>query len=676
MLQTTRRKNNPLGFGGADCVRRRGQRERVPYFRKRRAPYFHRRKDSAQTKVRKSAIAAQKETKSLIENALGCASKLDDKGLSAPQLTVFRLEKFPHVCRLCLKPQETQTDAMIPLYAFDSALDGSSVGEFIAGITPTAAKLLQNKQNFLPNSVCLTCLDMLRFFAKYRSKISLVQLLMNSLVELKQFNSSPILDLFKTEPDTLRSVIKDLGLNRSEKFSVEDLILEFHQYDLASFEGFVIKEEIEDLPEKMEYQEELVDELMILPPKSEVIFAEECTAEELTDLAPDKGHELPESATDSKQTDCDQKNNSTFKGRYGGRKLSEPLNCTKCEYSTYFKRNFETHQMRHVQRETRVYACKAPGCSEVFKTGVEYRKHGAAKHKSFICDTCGIRLSKQSDLKTHVARHQNKFEFVCTYCNRGHNTKNDLKVHIQKVHLREARFPCETCGMVFQRKFVLESHALTHSNVYKFPCTMCDKKFKENRKLKRHIVVVHEKVRIPCSHCELDFLCKYKLNNHIENFHGIQTRFVCDVCVLTFDCQDKLDSHRARHDDPKELECGRCLSAFTSEDVFTNHLCITYRDDYVCCGRDLRYHYMYNKHMLMKHGMTTNVRVKPIPGQLMGQLRAARKRIESCPKCDEIFATRTLRKQHIEICRVGEKDGEVADALNNIFADVGEHSGE
>lgn len=198
----------------------------------------------------------------------------------------------------------------------------------------------------------------------------------------------------------------------------------------------------------------------------------------------------------------------------------------------------------------------------------------------------------------------------------------------------------------------------THSNTYAYPCTLCDKKFNVKKYLKSHISTVHERNRLPCRYCSITYDRNYKLNNHIESAHGIQVRFVCDVCVTTYNSQDKLDVHMARHNQPHEMECGRCLTAFTSKNLLDSHPCITYRDDYICCDRDLRYHYIYNKHMLMKHGIKTNVRVKPTPGLLMGQMRAQRKRIETCPKCDQIFATRTLKKQHMEICTFTGDEGQ------------------
>ena len=87
---------------------------------------------------------------------------------------------------------------------------------------------------------------------------------------------------------------------------------------------------------------------------------------------------------------------------------------------------------------------------------------------------------------------------------------------------------------------------------------------------------------------------------------------------------DKLAEHKSFHENPKDLECGVCLVAFSSQDQFDDHLCITYRDDYICCDRDFKYHVYYNKHMFLAHGLKVNARVKPKENVLTGCARAQR----------------------------------------------------
>ncbi|EAT34140.1 AAEL013594-PA [Aedes aegypti] len=469
-----------------------------------------------------------------------------------------------------------------------------------------------------------------------------VHLLMGALVELKlKSNSGPLLDLFNAKSNHVRALIKDLGLCNLDDYSVQDLMDEFPSYDLPSPEG-VSKEEDQD----QHLSEEKKPETVHLETKTEVVFAVEGVVGD---------EDINEDSMDSPVETGDEQISDTkkppTKPKSKGKKFDEPLKCPKCPFTTHFKGPFRTHQRVHEKREsTREYTCKVAGCSAVFTSWDDYRRHGPVAHKRFICDTCGLKCSALGVLKDHKARHLNKQEHICSYCQRGHNTITDLRKHIQVYHLGVANYLCDTCGLAFRKKATRDEHQLGHSDVYAFACKMCDKKFKKKPQLQKHINIIHEKVRIPCPYCEKHFPTQYLLNSHIECAHNIQTRFTCDVCVATYRSQETLDNHRARHDNPHDLECARCLILFPSQEQLGDHLCITYRDDYVCCGRDLRYHGMYNRHMQLEHGITTNARVKPVPGALMAKMIAQRKRIETCPKCKQTFATRTLKKQHVETC--------------------------
>lgn len=601
------------------------------------------------------------KTLKLIEDVLNCTD-----GVKAPTMTksntMFRLNKFPHVCRLCLKAPKSKTQLMVPLNAKDYDLDGDSIEEFLYDIMPVTAELEKDKQHLLPNAVCMPCLELLRFFARYRSKITTVHLFMNSLVELKHFNSRPMKNLFSDNADHVRAVIKDLDLCRLTNYSVEDLLDEFPLYDLASFEGFVIKEETEDKDEVQEVQTSVKNEDLVIDLDSDHFYADECTAEELSELM------VPELATTIKR----KRNAATSPGQSRPRKKKikydiietvEPMHCSKCSYSTNLVPNFEKHKNMHTRRESRSYPCKNASCTEVFKTYREYYQHRVVAHKSFICETCGLTASTKAALAVHMQRHQKKYEYACPYCERKRNTKHDLNYHIKMTHMNAMDLACKICGMTYRGKHALEEHERTHGDSFNYPCKQCDKQFKRREALNKHIRTVHKKIRVFCEHCDSSFVSTYNLNNHIESVHGIQTRFVCDVCVLSCSSQHKLDIHRALHDNPHELQCGTCLAVFTSKELSADHLCITYKDDYVCCGRDHRYHFMYNKHMHIKHGIKTNVRVKPVPGKMIGEMIARRKRIETCPKCEQIFATRTLKKQHMEMCTA------VADAEHKVASD-------
>lgn len=581
-------------------------------------------------------------------------------------MTIFKLEQFPFVCRLCLQPESA--GKMIPLNCKDEIFDGT-ISDFIASITFVIS---ETKSHLFPQIICRDCLEMLKFFAKYRSKVMNVHLLMNCLVELKHSNTVPIEDLFRNKRGPLQILFRDLGLCNKSDAEAEDLINEFPSYEVASI---TVNTDVKVEPNYpiMEVETVGVDDSNSHPFG---IFAEECTPEELGELTDQRIHKAkikrkPKRTTQKKKdinwdflndddsreaVILDAKNFENLESvlaiprKYGGRKSDVPLRCTKCKYETLIYANFKSHQLTHLKRELKKYPCKEEGCPETFNSIHEHNRHRVSKHKPFVCEICGFQAASSKNLVQHNQRHLNLSLYTCKYCQKKFNVQNDLRLHIRQKHLAVYNFQCKTCGKEFKRKDVFKSHELSHGNVFGFPCKLCDSKFKNQPALNKHKNKVHAEASQICQHCSSAFYTRHALKDHIESVHGIRMRYICNICIGFFDSQDQLDIHNRRHTNPEELECGTCLDVFPSQEQFDDHLCITYRDDYFCCGRDQRHYQMYNSHMFMKHGMKTNVRVKLDPNVLLGEMRAKRKRVESCTKCEEIFPTRTLKKQHMENC--------------------------
>uniref|UniRef100_A0A182J6E5 Uncharacterized protein n=1 Tax=Anopheles atroparvus TaxID=41427 RepID=A0A182J6E5_ANOAO len=76
----------------------------------------------------------------------------------------------------------------------------------------------------------------------------------------------------------------------------------------------------------------------------------------------------------------------------------------------------------------------------------------------------------------------------------------------------------------------------------------------------------------------------------------IQCYFYCNTCLEVFPTPERLTTHTARHKSPKPKECGQCLKSFPNKDYHRTHICISYRDDYVCCEKEWAGHVFYNQH--------------------------------------------------------------------------------
>ncbi|XP_055535057.1 myoneurin-like [Wyeomyia smithii] len=603
-------------------------------------------------------------------------------------MVVFSLERFPDVCWICFKPN-TARKKMISLDTKDELFDGT-IREFLAAVTFI---IPEDNNNLMPQLICAGCLDPLKEFARFRTKLNTTNLLISALVELKLRNERPIRDLFKHRGTQLGILIKNLQLCSTEKIKLKDLLAEFSLYDIASltengndekltdFNKFKACTELvtaDDLPqinelvcdEDHDTNEGAAKEAQIeVKRKNRKSTNKQAANKRTCKIAKRKSTDLDStSSMDSIATGavnppakCADKNGTIeadppakrVKKPYSP-KTDPPLKCSECSFATRYDTVFIKHQATHDNpkdtTDAQIYFCRSAGCAKSFSCRQIRFRHFHQAHCPFVCEICGKRCATQTELKYHVERHKKQHSYNCRYCKKTYNTKIDLNLHIRFSHNAQRNYPCEICGLSFRRKDILRSHLRHHKDVYEYPCKMCDKRYKTDSDLRKHRMTIHDGLRVPCEYCTAAFENRGKMFDHVEHIHGIQVRFVCDICVLPLEGQDKLDQHKLRHTNPQECECGTCLEVFSTAELMASHVCITYIDDYVCCNRDHRNHQFYNKHMFIKHGKKSNARVKPIPGQLLGTIRATRKRIQMCRKCETVFPNRAQRMKHVENC--------------------------
>uniref|UniRef100_A0A1Q3EXQ3 Putative c2h2-type zn-finger protein n=1 Tax=Culex tarsalis TaxID=7177 RepID=A0A1Q3EXQ3_CULTA len=355
----------------------------------------------------------------------------------------------------------------------------------------------------------------------------------------------------------------------------------------------------------------------------------------------------------SRQSKKGKRNSSP---RSSGQRKGTLQQCTKCKFKTYYPRTLEVHmEKKHARKERNSggggWHCKR--CDQEFETKKELDKHKRQEHRDYMCDTCGLSFEQKFALETHRKRHADVRQYKCDYCPMEYFTRPEMLLHTKQVHLNAFEVKCPECSLSFKTKSTLNQHLKSHTNQRTHTCSVCGFGFKSYTHLNRHIKSVHQDVRYNCEHCEISYGRKDKLRMHMEKVHNIQTYFVCDICLQSYNARDKLEEHKTHHENPKPLQCGVCLAAYVTQEEFDTHLCITYKDNYICCERDFKYHFYYNKHMFLVHGLKTNVRVKPAQGLLLGQVRAMRKQAERCPRCEREFPTRNQKKQHMITCRGG-----------------------
>ncbi|XP_058833463.1 zinc finger protein 3-like [Topomyia yanbarensis] len=637
-------------------------------------------------------------------------------------MTIFNLERFPHVCRSCL---QARTDDEMTELNEHSEKHGLTLRDLLDELT---FPIPQELNNLTPNGICTECLIELDRFLEYKKRLNYVLKFIFGLAQIKIGNVTTLKELFSEDRDDILALLKKLGVLNKDDVKFEDLLGEFSQYDISSMadvkkesqedefetdfledslvkvevdEGGLIVEYLETAVKrkrgrpKSKFEDSLKLKKKISRPRKIIVESDEDDKQTLKNdichptMVIDEDGELDENdmiierLSNASEHFADQDLTEMLENTDGqfqddidsdefqldesllaesrqrkqrqitprGQRKSELQYCPKCKFKTYYPKTFVAHMEKHVQREQYPLMQRCKRCDLQFETKKELDKHKRLEHRDFMCDTCGLSFEQKFALETHRKRHENIRQFKCEYCPMEYYTRPEMLLHVKQVHLNAFLVKCTDCGLSFKTKSTLNQHVKTHTNQRTHTCSVCGYGFKSYTHLNRHIKSVHQDVRYNCDHCEISYGRKDKLRMHMEKVHNIQTYFVCEICLQSYNAKDKLDEHKAHHENPKPLQCGICLAAHMMQEEFDNHLCITYKENYICCSRDFKYHFYYNKHMFLVHGMKTNVRVKPTQGLLLGQVRAMRKQAERCPKCEMEFPTRNQKKQHMISCR-------------------------
>uniref|UniRef100_A0A1Q3EZ02 Putative c2h2-type zn-finger protein n=1 Tax=Culex tarsalis TaxID=7177 RepID=A0A1Q3EZ02_CULTA len=547
---------------------------------------------------------------------------------------VTALENFPDVCRLCLRPGPEPE--MAPILGTVPEFGEQQLSELLDDFCSPAPEDINSS---LPGSVCEQCVH--EFLSAFRLKRRL-ELLFRFQVAYARFKfgqPESLRQLFEDGVERLDVVLREAGtLQEGELLSWEALVADSNskcetiemiteQVPLFEIEmldeaeaGVVEKEELED-DQRVEFLEmEIMDGV------------DSDEAEVMANVKPKIRKKIRKVKKVAASTKL---------------KLDEPLQCIDCNYTTHYEDSFEVHMQNHQKNDL---VCRINSCQQEFDSKEALIAHKKSDHLCCVCDICGFTLKNKYSLEVHVRRHKGETRFPCQYCSSSFHTKQEYKLHLSLVHVASETVSCEICQLEFKNMQFLRRHLKSHSDERSYKCPECDKTFKTIMHVHRHKETVHLKVRFQCEHCEMSYGRKDKLRMHVERVHNIQMYFICEICLKSFSTADQLQEHADHHANPKPLECGVCLVIYLTQEELDGHLCISYRDDYLCCGRDHKFHTFYNKHMFLAHGQKTNVRVKPAADKLIANMRAERKYIERCAECGKVFPTRKLKLAHRDVC--------------------------
>ncbi|KAF7273908.1 hypothetical protein GWI33_013409 [Rhynchophorus ferrugineus] len=190
--------------------------------------------------------------------------------------------------------------------------------------------------------------------------------------------------------------------------------------------------------------------------------------------------------------------------------------CQKKFPEDEFKFHWELHK-KHV--------CEYCGHKCIKKSDLDvHRQSVHGYERNYICYICNKGFKTKQLLNRHLIVHTNPRSFICHHCGNRFNDKSTLNTHIQLKHIKSRNFICSICGLAFPLKSTLDKHVLRHNKNRppSFFCNVCNAGFKDNSSLKRHHLMKHtdDYEKPQCQFCKKSYCSKTKLRYHIDRYHS------------------------------------------------------------------------------------------------------------------------------------------------------------
>ena len=195
------------------------------------------------------------------------------------------------------------------------------------------------------------------------------------------------------------------------------------------------------------------------------------------------------------------------------------------------------------------------------------------------CEKCGQMFPSKT-----ISRHfrnctMNEDEdpniLKCDKCEKVFHKKLTLSMHKLRVHndTSQAKYKCETCGMLFMERNKCKYHAATHNEERNIICDVCGKTFKTAPNLQTHKKVMHLTKKLDCPLCEQKFALKNILRQHINSYHLKKPTYYCSKCKLKFSSHaEKVKHAKSCHLGEFRFECSVCKKGFDKRYKFRKHL--------------------------------------------------------------------------------------------------------
>lgn len=171
-------------------------------------------------------------------------------------------------------------------------------------------------------------------------------------------------------------------------------------------------------------------------------------------------------------------------------------------------------------------------------------------HKIHICNTCGHRFVRKTDLNDHLETHLDVCKYICQHCGKAFKVRTVLNKH-KKIHTNPREEICDVCGQRFNTRDTLKTHyKLKHTKSRDFQCNLCGLAFALKSTLEKHIERHNpDRQRIySCHLCNVSYINKYNLSrHHVIKHTAYENRPICEFCGKEYVNKINLVRHLKRH---------------------------------------------------------------------------------------------------------------------------------
>ena len=256
---------------------------------------------------------------------------------------------------------------------------------------------------------------------------------------------------------------------------------------------------------------------------------------------------------------------------------TETYLCTTCGKKLSNAYTLKNHIL-HVHEDVRLYKCAL--CDRAFKQKAHLADHEAThSEKPFVCFYCGKKFANKKSVDKHETKCKVRQEEdasgssrTCSECNKVFLNKKSRDRHFAKIHKSSRHFLCPDCGKVLTTAFTLKLHRqVVHQGMRSFECQYCQKAFTQ----KVHLIE-HERCHTGmkpniCSFCGKGFASVKNLKTH-ERIHSSDRPFKCETCGATFKLRGALKVHNLKHTHEKRFACTLCGQRFALKATMLAHL--------------------------------------------------------------------------------------------------------